>query len=157
MGLFARILGTVSSYFQLGGPSGPRLKNNGGAVDARNATDAAYVNVRGADPVAANDLVTKEYGDLNYGGGGNFGTLDVTLTGDEVTGAVTGLAAAPTKVVGQVLYEEGVVVQSGMEYSFTVTKLNAAGFNWRLKVLGDEFWPLASSVIIKVNYAWSSS
>jgi hypothetical protein len=157
VGLFARLLGTTASFFQLGGPSGPRLKNNGGAVDHRNSADSAYVNARGADPLIANDLVTLEYLEA-YTEPSFFGSIDVVLSAhhDDATGTVSGLAATPLHVVGNVLYEEGVTVQSGMEYSFHVTQLNAAGFNWKLKVLGDEFWPGPGSVTIKVNYAWSS-
>jgi hypothetical protein len=87
------------------------------------------------------------------------GSIDVVLPAhyDEVTGTVTGLAATPAHVLADVLYEEGVVVQSGMVYSFNVSAFVTNGFNWRLKVLGDEFWPGPSSVTIKVNYAWSST
>ena len=66
MSLFSRVIGTVSSFFQIGGPGGPRLKNDTGDIDARNSGDSAYVNVRGADPVAANDFVTLEYANDNY-------------------------------------------------------------------------------------------
>jgi hypothetical protein len=59
--------------------------------------------------------------------------------------------------VTDVLYEEGVIVQSGMVYSFNVSSFIANGFNWRLRVTGDEFWPGPGSVTIKVNYVWSST
>ena len=87
------------------------------------------------------------------------GSIDVVLPAhyDEVTGTVSGLPGTPVHVLSDVLYEEGVVVQSGMVYSFNVSQLNSNGFNWRLKVLGDEFWPGPSSVTIKVNYAWSAT
>jgi hypothetical protein len=88
----------------------------------------------------------------------NSGTIDVVLPAkyDEITGVVTGLSAAPLKVIGQVLYEEGVVVQSGINYLFVPTQLNSNGFNWKLKVLDNEYWPGPSSITIKVNYVWSS-
>jgi hypothetical protein len=66
MGLFARIAGVVGAFFQIGGPAGPAWKNNGGNLDGRNASDSAYVNVRGADPIVANDLVTLEYANAHY-------------------------------------------------------------------------------------------
>lgn len=65
MSLFSRIAGVVESFFQVGGPSGPAWKNNSGNIDARNASDAAFVNVRGLDPVIADDLVTKRYADAS--------------------------------------------------------------------------------------------
>jgi hypothetical protein len=43
------------------GKRGPRVKDNSGAVEFRNQADDDFVVVRGADPVAANDFVTKRY------------------------------------------------------------------------------------------------
>lgn len=62
MSLFSKIRGTIETIFQLG-LGGPQLKANAGNVEARNSADAAFVIVRGATPVAANDLVTKAYAD----------------------------------------------------------------------------------------------
>jgi hypothetical protein len=86
------------------------------------------------------------------------GSIDVVLPqhNDEVLGVVTGLPSTPAHVITCSLYEEGVTVQSGLVYEFNAYQLNSAGFNWRLRVLGDEWWPGPSSVTIKVNYAWSA-
>ena len=65
MAFFSKLRGTFSTLFQIG-EQGPQLKNNAGVVEARNSADAAFVKVRGADPVIADDLVTKRYGDANY-------------------------------------------------------------------------------------------
>jgi hypothetical protein len=62
MSLFAKIRGTIETIFQIG-LGGPQIKANAGNIDMRNAADAAFVIVRGATPVAANDLVTKAYAD----------------------------------------------------------------------------------------------
>jgi hypothetical protein len=70
VGLFSRIAGVVGSFFQIGGPTGPGLVSDTGNIDAKNAAQSSYVNVRGADPSISDDLVTKRYGDANYGGGG---------------------------------------------------------------------------------------
>ena len=43
------------------GKGGPRVKNNAGVVEARNAADNAFAIVRAADPVALDDVVTKRY------------------------------------------------------------------------------------------------
>ena len=71
MGVFSILLGTVTSFFQVGGPGGPGLANDGGSgnLGAYNPAESAYVNVRGKDPAIADDLVTKRYGDAHYGGG----------------------------------------------------------------------------------------
>jgi hypothetical protein len=88
----------------------------------------------------------------------NPGSIDVVFPAqyDEVLGVVTGLPTAPVKVIGEVAYEESVVVQSGLVYSFNAYQFNSNGFNYRIKVLGDEYWPGPGSVTLKVNYIWSS-
>jgi len=60
--MLSKIRGTIETLFRIG-IGGPNLKDNGGEIEARNAADAAFVNVRGADPVIADDLVTKRYAD----------------------------------------------------------------------------------------------
>jgi hypothetical protein len=66
MGWLANILGTVSNLFSIG-DGGPNWKNNAGALEARNNADSAFAVVRAADPVGAQDAVTKTFGDNNYG------------------------------------------------------------------------------------------
>jgi hypothetical protein len=53
-------LQAVSSLLRLG-KGGPQLKNNSGVIEAKNATDTGYVTVSGADPINAQDFVTKAY------------------------------------------------------------------------------------------------
>lgn len=55
--VWAKIRGTIETLFQVG-LGGPQLKNNGGALESRNATDSAFAIARALDPAAANDLVT---------------------------------------------------------------------------------------------------
>lgn len=43
------------------GKGGARIKNNGGALEARNNADNALAVLRAADPVADTDVVTKKY------------------------------------------------------------------------------------------------
>lgn len=89
MSFISDIAGTFSNLFQLG-KSGPKLKNSSGIVEHRNATDSAYAITRGADPAGADDLVTKRYGDANYGGtpsGG--GSVNTVATGATLTVATT--------------------------------------------------------------------
>ena len=40
------LVGTLKSFFQIGGPSGPRLKNASGTIEVRNAADAAYAAIK---------------------------------------------------------------------------------------------------------------
>ena len=44
---------------------GAKVKNSSGAIEARNNGDSAYAVLRAADPVAANDVVTKQYLEAN--------------------------------------------------------------------------------------------
>jgi hypothetical protein len=67
MSLYSKIRGTFETLFQIG-KAGPQLKNNGGNVDVRNPADAAYVNVRGADPLTNDDLLTLRYFNANSEG-----------------------------------------------------------------------------------------
>jgi hypothetical protein len=70
MSLFQRIAGIIGSKLQIDVVNaGPQIKNNSGALDMRNAADAAYINVRGADPLIANDFATKNYVDSGAEGG----------------------------------------------------------------------------------------
>jgi hypothetical protein len=63
MGIFSNIIGTLSSFFQFGGPTGPGLNDNGGALEAKNSANTAFAILRGASPVGDNDLTTKSYAD----------------------------------------------------------------------------------------------
>lgn len=49
------------------GKSGPRIKDSSGAVEHRNNADSSYAVVRGADPIADNDLATKGWVEKRYG------------------------------------------------------------------------------------------
>ena len=75
MSFFSKVAGTVTNLFQLGGPTGPAIKNNAGppiAIEHRNSTDTGFVITRGADPNSSigsgsdNDLVDKHYDDKNF-------------------------------------------------------------------------------------------
>jgi|SRR5271170_5155822 len=61
MSLFSRLAGVIGTFFQIGGPAGPGLNDNAGALEAKNSTNAAFVNLRCLDPVNPNDAVTLEY------------------------------------------------------------------------------------------------
>jgi hypothetical protein len=88
-----------------------------------------------------------------------FGQIDVVFPAhyDEYDGVVTGLPSTPIKVIGQVLFEESVTVQSGMVWLFNAYKLNSNGFNYRIVVINNEFWPGPGSITLKVDYIWSTT
>jgi hypothetical protein len=62
MSLWSKIIGTITSTFQIG-LGGPLWNNNAGNIEARNSTNSGFVIGRGATPVAANDWATKAYVD----------------------------------------------------------------------------------------------
>jgi len=62
MAWYEKLRGTIETIFQIGF-GGPNLKNSSGVIEARNSDDSDYAVVRGATPVASNDLVTKAYAD----------------------------------------------------------------------------------------------
>lgn len=68
-----KLRGTMSSLFQLG-KAGPNIRNNGGAIEARNNANSAFALLRALDPVAANDLVT-----LGYFNANNAAAVDVAV------------------------------------------------------------------------------
>lgn len=85
MTTLTKLCGTISALFKVGGAKGPQWRGDfvGGAADglsARNATNNAYVCVRGLTPAAADDLATKDYVD-----GRAFGVRFVDLTGGNKT------------------------------------------------------------------------
>jgi hypothetical protein len=80
------IRGTFQQLFGIGGPkTGPNLKANGTALEARNTADSAYAIFRVADPVGAHDAVNLESlgtiidadTSLMVGGSGQFAYLSM--------------------------------------------------------------------------------
>lgn len=85
---------TVSGATFAGGTDGgPQLKiGTNNMLDVRDGADAAYVNVRGADPIIDDDLITKRYGDATYGTTGAVRTIRFTV-GTATTSSVTSIPA----------------------------------------------------------------
>jgi len=54
----------IGSIFSVG-KNGPKIKNNAGVIEVKNAADSAYAKLRADHPVADNDVVTKRYLELN--------------------------------------------------------------------------------------------
>jgi|SRR5271166_326895 len=62
VGFFERVFGTIKTFFQIGGPAGPGINApSASALEAKDPTNTTFVNLRGADPVGANDFVNLEY------------------------------------------------------------------------------------------------
>jgi hypothetical protein len=62
---FVSAPGTTSQTWSIGGPGGPLWNNNTGILEARNPSNSGYIVARGATPLSANDLTTKNYVDTN--------------------------------------------------------------------------------------------
>jgi hypothetical protein len=92
MGLFSRLAGTMSTFFQIGGVGDPGINANGPALETRNAANSAYAVHRAAAPVGANDVAT--YGSTNGWGTqvANIAALEVLSTAPFVTGALAYVA-----------------------------------------------------------------
>jgi len=58
MGLYHSILGTIQSYFHIGGPQGPQLRNSSGAIQARTANNGAYAHMEVLRASGADDAST---------------------------------------------------------------------------------------------------
>src|SRR5437868_14178966 len=127
MSLFQRLAGSVASFFHIGGPAGPGLNANGAALEARNSANAAFAVLRGATPVAANDLVT--LGSLEGGLPGEVQCVRFALGTGAAQASVTGLPAGAIVLRAElnvtVPYSGGTTITVGS--SGTATLLMAAG------------------------------
>jgi len=54
--VFSKLVGTFSNTFQVG-KVGPKIKNNSGVIEARNAADSAYANVKAAQVQSTTALI----------------------------------------------------------------------------------------------------
>lgn len=63
MGIFSKLAGTISSFFQINGVGGPGINANGAALETKNSGNSAFAVHRGATPVGDNDFTTKAYVD----------------------------------------------------------------------------------------------
>lgn len=111
MSLFSRIAGVVGSFFQVGGPNGPGLANDGGSgnLGAYNSTQGAYVNIRGADPVGVHDLLTLGYFNINLPGLGPPFAMNVI----PILTVVTVLANKTMLQAGDLLIQGDLVLGTG--------------------------------------------
>lgn len=152
LSLYSKICGTVESFFQIGGLSGPQFKSNAGNIDARNAGDTAFVNVRGAIPAGDNDFVTKAYVDKTA----NKPILvSLQFSGDNALPANTGTeqwyvvtTSGENATIGQILWDDG----SGKG---TVAVIPAVTGNEIVTTVA--FSGGTISLSVQQNYVWSGT
>ncbi len=110
VGVFSKLLGTVTGFFRFGGPASPGINVNGAALETKNAANSALAVHRGAAPVGDNDFATKAYADtifkpipvsLQFNGGNALPANSAT----EQFYVVTTSGANAT--IGQVLWDDG--------------------------------------------------
>jgi len=92
MSLYKKMRGIIGNIFTFDSSDGPLLKNVTGIIEARNAADSAYAIVRGATPVGANDLVTKNY--VDGAESGDITTIEIPFTFANAAGFVDSTFAA---------------------------------------------------------------
>jgi len=114
MGLFSRIAGFVGSFVQFGGPAGPGLNANSGALEARNAANNAFAVMRGATPVGDNDLTTKVYVDtlssrfyITAQANAVSALIANTATEHFIIVSTPGTGTASAYVAGTILWDDG--------------------------------------------------
>lgn len=104
-GYLSNLFGTLKTTFQLG-KGGPKLKNNAGVVEARNAADTDYVELRA--------LLASIFGDdivLNAGaaGAGADWSLTISRSGTGQTENLQVVWPGPSPASGQVLAVDSIV------------------------------------------------
>jgi hypothetical protein len=81
--------GTTSQTFQLqSGSIGVKLKNNGGVLEAVDATGTSYVKINALAPTDATNVATKKYVDDTISAGVAFATAVQIIAGTETTRAI---------------------------------------------------------------------
>jgi hypothetical protein len=86
MSVYEKIRGIIGNIFAFDGGDGPILKNNAGVIEHRNTSDSGFVIARGDHPLAANDLVTKQY--VDGAESGDITTIEIPFTFANAAGTV---------------------------------------------------------------------
>jgi len=110
-GVFSKLLGTIASFFQIGGVAGPGINANGAALETKNAANSAFAVHRGATPAGDNDFATKAYVDktankpipasLQFNGGSALPANSATEQWYVVT------TSGANATIGQLLWDDG--------------------------------------------------
>lgn len=165
MSAYSKLAGIIGSIFQIDVVNdGPQLKNNSGVLEFRNNADSAFVIARGDDPVGDDDLVTKRYGDANYGGGGG-GPANITVIRIPVAlVTVSSTATIPTnsrvletRFEVTTVYPGGTTVDVGDGTTVNLLLANTQIKETKLGVYADQLqdiaWTLGTAVTVTVGGA----
>lgn len=76
---------------------------------------------------------------------------------DEVRGSITGLSATPVRAYGFSATEQSVAVQSGLTYTVHVLKYNTNGFDYKVIITENEWWPGPGSLTVRIHYMWGET
>jgi hypothetical protein len=161
MGLFSQLAGTLSSFFQIGGPNGNGLANNAAAsaIEAKDPTNTTLVKMRAAGPAGRNDVTNKTYNDtaanhplpgtLAFNGGNPLPNNSATEQWYVVT------TSGATATVGQLLWDDGsgaglVTVIPAVTGNTVVTVVALAGAT-PLAATSLYVWNGATWVLISAN------
>lgn len=135
MAIVTNTKGTSRNNFKIGKNGAQLKKSSGTRMSVRDDLDTALANMEGADPLAAQDFVTRQYGEDTYA------DLDVVtgivhISGTTRTSYATialALAAASSGDVvtcGPGTYAESITIPTGVtlqsDYGFEVTKISGA-------------------------------
>lgn len=107
--LYTKLLGTSELSFEIG-LTGPKVVNNSGALEAKNAAASGFVVVRGADPVTLDDLATKRYVDSSKSFCLVYRQADCTSAipnNTTVEGFVVVTTAGTGAAIGDLLWDNG--------------------------------------------------
>jgi len=113
MALFGNWKGIIGNLFQVGGPAGPQIQNNGGELEARNAANDAYVKMSALDGTADTHVATLLQAlslsrvAIGFGFDGASAPAAGTNTGKYGLCGKTGGAST----AGDVIYDTGAVLQ----------------------------------------------
>jgi len=115
-----KLTSIIGSILRIGTTTASRIaiKNNAGVMEARDNADAAYINVRGADPVIDDDLVTLRYFNaVPPAGGVAVIRYTVTFSGGAAQDSVTSMPAGARVLEAR---EEVTVTWNGVGASVNV-------------------------------------
>lgn len=118
--LFADLIGTTLGYFRIG-KTGPRVKDNSGALDVRNSADSAFVDVTADQFNAASDVGLVINSDAAGSGADWSFTLQRAATG--MTADVVITLPVDDGSPGQVLSTDGSGVTSWVSAASTASCL----------------------------------
>ena len=111
MAVYDKIRGTIESIFQFG-LGGPNLKNNAGVIEARDAADAGFAQLRAAPGSNGNDVATISQVPVN-----GLAVIAVPFSFADAGGTVTSAAQIPA---GAKVMESRVDIETAFDAAATI-------------------------------------